>query len=246
MFDKPQNRLITRSCVLILILTVVLFNNPALTEENQTSTEYGLNTDKIELEHVRKIDYSDSSSTNINERTAHPVDITSLRQACRDLLTDVTSWTKGQSGEERLWPDPNLSTEECRTLLESYFSKQPIMKYIMPMPILTWFDIFSNIEEKIEAVLSTLRNQNCAIPVGTSSTDLDDQCDTNALVETAILMESCASVFDVREERVIVGRDINAPPEYNRHSHYRSSYDVAKRRSDLNKLDEMHVTASEY
>lgn len=246
MFDNPQNRLITRSCVLILILTVVLFNNPALTEEKQTSTEYGLNADEIELEHVSKKDDSDTSSTNINERITHPVDIKSLRQACRDLLTEESSWTKGQFGEERLWPDPNLSTEECRTLLASYFSKQPIMKYIMPMPIITWFDIFSNIEEKIEAVLSTLRNHNCSISVGTSSKDLDDQCDTKALVETAIFMESCASVYDVRELRVIVGRDINAPPEYNRHSHYRSSYDVAKRTSDLNKLDEMHVTASEY
>ena len=247
MFDKPQNRLITRSCVLILILTVVLLNNPALAEENQTSTEYGLDTNEIELEHVREIDDTDSSSININEPIDHHVVITSLRQACRDLMTDESSWDKEQLvGKERLWPNPNLSTDECRELLVSYFSKQQIMKYIMPMPILTWFDIFDSIEMKIEAVLSTLRNQNCSIPVGTSSKDLGEQCDTSALVEIAILMESCASVYDIRELRVTVGRDINAPPEYNPHSHYRSSYDVSKRRSDLSELNAMNASASEY
>lgn len=247
MFDKALKRAMASSFVFILIATFEYFNHTALSEEDQASYGYGFDTNKINIEHVENNDGSDLSSTTINSTPIHSIDMTSLRLACGGLITDESLWDKDQLfGEERFWPNPNLSTNECRKLLVSYFSKQPVMKYILPMPKLTWFDIFNNIEKKIEAVLSTLRNHNCTIPEGTSSTVLVNQCNSGALVETAILMESCVSVHDVREIRATLGGDIYAPPGYNPHSHYRSSYDVVKRRSDLSRLNTLDVSTTEY
>lgn len=250
MLDKQRKTITIASGILafFLIFIFVFFTSFYDTNKERILSDEGSEKDQS-ISNEIQIVLPDKEVVNIsNSKHVENIDLDTIRHDCSALITDDSILDKEYTfGVERLWPNPNQSSDDCRNSLKTFYAEKPVSEYIMPMPILTWRDIFDNIDTKIGTVITTLQNQQCKVPQGSLRFDYQDTCNARAMVEIAILMESCASVNNnTRAITATMGGNIDSPPTYNKYSHYRSNYDKTKRDTDLRRLEDLKGSSLNY
>ena len=101
---------------------------------------------------------------------------TGLDSACAALLEDFSGGV----------------TEECWDALETHFLPLPVARAILPVPPLTWRDVFSDIAADIDAVDAALADEDCAVPAGEIRPELAPRCAARAMAELHVLRNACA------------------------------------------------------